>query len=141
MARPLQRNIAMNGLQASAGFLALLGGFAHMVLGEMWIISPLDPKRLPTTNAGSGDTIKRYLRWFWHVGTVMIFLFAGGALLIGLSSVVPSERLVANILSIWFAGGCLAFCVVAVPSPRHFVRIPQGLLMGLCALLLWFGSS
>ena len=88
-----------------------------------------------------GDTAKRLLRWFWHVGTLNIFAGAAIGLIIGLSDgVIQAERVVAHVLSAIFLGWFLVFCIVAIPSPRHFLRIPQGTAMLLGAMLFWIGA-
>ena len=63
----------MNWYWTIAGGLAIVGGLAHLLLGESRIISRLDPSTLHPSPPMSGDTAKRYLRWFWQVGTVNIF--------------------------------------------------------------------
>ena len=112
-----------------------------MMFGESRIISRLDPAKLNPSPRIGGDTAKRYLRWFWHVGTVNILGGAGVGLIIGLSNgLIPAERVVANLIAAVFFGMFLAFCVVAIPSPKHFVRIPQGPAMLIAAILFWMGA-
>ena len=131
----------MNWYWTTAGALAVGGGLAHLILGERRIITRLDPATLPALPPMSGDTTKRYLRWFWHVGTVNIFGAATVGLIIGLSDgLIPAERVVANLIAAVFLGMFLAFCVVAIPSPKHFVRIPQGPAMLVAAILFWLGA-
>ncbi|MBT5095133.1 MAG: hypothetical protein HOM21_12850 [Halobacteriovoraceae bacterium] len=123
------------------GIMAALGALAHLVLGELWIISPLDPEKL-TTQKLHGDTVKRYLRWFWHIGTFYILFLAVGSLYIGLTNrFYMFEPILARILAFFFAGMGATYLVVAIPSPRHFYRIPQGPLMILASILLWLGSK
>ena len=132
----------MNWPWITAGTLAIVGGLAHLYLGESRIISRLDPVALRPSPPMSGDTAKRYLRWFWHVGTVNILGAATVGLVIGLTDgIIPAEREVANLISALFLGMFLAFCVVAIPSPKHFVRIPQGPAMFVAAMLFWAGAS
>ena len=131
----------MNWYWTIAGTLAVFGGLAHLILGESWIILRLDPAKLNPSPPMQGDTAKRYLRWFWHVGTVNIFGAAAVGLIIGLSDgLIPAERVIANLIAALFFGMFLAFCVVAIPSPKHFVRIPQGPAMLIAAILFWMGA-
>ena len=87
----------MNWYWITAGILAIGGGVAHLYLGESRIISRLDAGALQPSPPMSGDTAKRYLRWFWHVGTVNILGAATVGLIIGLTNgLIPGERGIAN---------------------------------------------
>lgn len=130
----------MNWLWIVAGSIATVGGFAHMLLGERWVLSRVDGSTLETSPAGDDDTLKRYVRWFWHVGTAVFLLTAATALLIGLSDAIPHESALATLLAIQGAAMVTAYAVVAVPRPRIFLRIPQGTAVAIVSVLLWLGA-
>jgi len=128
-------------LVAGALALALIGGLAHSILGETRIISLFDPESLGSAHH-TGETVKIYLRWFWHVGTLNVFLFSLVGLVIGLKrGLIPSEKTVIKLLSVIFFGMFLAFFTSAISSPAHFLQIPQGGGMLFGSILFWVGGN
>ena len=130
----------MNWLWIIAGGLATVGGLAHMIFGERWVLSRVDAVNFEVSPAGDDDTIKRYIRWFWHVGTAVFLITAGTALVIGATDAVPHENTLATFLAIQGATVVAAYGVVVVARPRNFIRVPQGTAIAIVSVLLWLGA-
>ena len=129
----------MNLLLVALGGVGLIGCLAHVVLGERFIVGPLAPEAMATSVLGDGDIAKRYLRWFWHVGTVMIGGGASVLIAVGLGAIDHGE-VAARVVAGLFVGMFAAFLIVAIPRPWLFVRVPQGLLLGVGGTIAWFAT-
>jgi hypothetical protein len=130
----------MNGYWMIAGCMFAAGGLLHLVAGEVFIIGPIPAEQLRPAPFADRDAAKRYLRWFWHVGTVDILL--GGALFLGLGARwVPASSMTARWIALHFFGYVLAYLVAIGRRPSLLVRIPQGPFMLLGAVLGWLGAS
>jgi hypothetical protein len=121
------------------GCLALVGCLAHVVLGERYVIAPLRADALPASFLGDGDVTKRYLRWFWHVGSVAI---GGGGVVLVFSAARcgPEAAALARVVALQYLSMFAMFMVVAVPRPVLFVRVPQGMLLGVGGALAWLAA-
>ena len=122
---------------AALGSLGMVGCLAHVVLGEVFILRPLRPESLPSSFLGDCDITKRYLRWFWHVGS--LFIGGGSLALVALGADYdrPTAPMLARLIGLAFMGTFAAFCIVALPRPLLFLRVPQGLGLGLGGLAIW----
>lgn len=127
----------MNVYLIALGVLGLVGASAHIILGERFIISPLGVDRLPTSFLGDGDVTKRYLRWFWHVGSFDIGGSSLALIVIGMMYDMPGAKLLAQFIAVHFIAIFGVFLAIAITRPGLFVRIPQGTLLGIGGLLVW----
>ncbi|MBV7337780.1 hypothetical protein KFU94_58035 [Chloroflexi bacterium TSY] len=130
----------MNIFLIVLGSFGLIGTLAHITLGERFIIRPLHTDSLPTSFLGDGDITKRYLRWFWHVGSFDIGGSSLALIVIGLLYGAPGTQLLARFIAVHFIAIFGAFLGVAIPRPELFVRVPQGVLLGIGGLLVWLAA-
>ena len=119
------------------GSLGLIGVLAHIVLGELFIIGALKKKDLPTSFLGDGDVTKRYLRWFWHVGSFVIGASSLSLIVIGIIYDTSGTQLLARFIAVQFVAIFGVFLIVAIPRPELFIRVPQGVVMGIGGVLVW----
>ena len=127
----------MNSYLIILGILGLLGASAHIVLGERFIISPLNSEHLPTSFLGDGDVTKRYLRWFWHVGSILIVGCSLALVTVGIRYRSPEAQVLARAIGTGFISMFAAFLLVAIPRPSLFWRVPQGTILGIGGFAIW----
>jgi hypothetical protein len=118
----------VNAALVALGCASLVGCLAHVALGERYIIARLQPETLPVSLLGDGDVTKRYLRWFWHVGTVAI---GGGGLALGACglSLLPDGAVLARVVSIQYLAMFAAFLIVERRGDPREVR-REGFVLG-----------
>lgn len=125
----------MNLYFVIAGIIGLLGGCAHAVLGDLWTVSPLD-----ASTAGSkqntGDQNKRFIRWFWHIGSVVLLSTSAIALLQGLAVFEFQTQLLAFVSFLWLSITAIFFVISAKPPMQTFKMVPGLVGIPVNALLL-----
>jgi len=126
----------MNTLLLTSGFLALLLGIVHSVLGEKLIFKRLRTIDL-TLSSGDQAISPRHLNTLWSTWhLVTLFGFGLGATLLVLSS-IPSDPidLVSKAISITFLVSTV-FWVVGTKG-KH----PAWLIFLVIAVLSWFANA
>lgn len=111
-----------------------------MILGEKWIFSKLKTKHLETHY--SGDITKTTLRWFWHVGSFIVFFVGILSLSMGLSDqVIPNESFVGKLLALIYLGINGILIGLHITTPKKIKSYPQLIIMLVIMILLYFGSN
>jgi hypothetical protein len=113
----------MNWYFVAAGGIGLLGGCAHTILGDLWTVAPLDPSHIGSPQ-NTGDQNKRYLRWFWHIGSVVLLSTTGLFLLQGLEVVAVHRDLLLYLSFLWLATTAIWFVLAAKPPVQFFKMVP-----------------
>ena len=130
----------MNGFWLAAGLLITVSGFIHMILGDRWIFNQLDEAGLETHY--SPEITKITLRWFWHVGSFMIFFNAVLVLLMALTEgTIPAENFIATLVIIIYAGFISVLLLVNVENLRNLMQFPQLPLFMVFIVLLYLGFN
>ncbi len=130
----------MNWYYLIAGIFVIITGFVHMILGEKWIFSKLDPAHLQTHY--SGEVTKTTLRWFWHVGSFIVFFVGAISLIMGTTTgIIPNENLVGTLLSIIYLGINSILILLHLSKPKMLKAYPQLIIMLVIMVLLYLGSS
>ena len=120
----------MNEALIVAGAVAVATGLFHIYAGERYIIAPIRPSDLPSTQAGDGAATKRMLRGishFWGVSwlaaAALFFLLADGHLdsdgQAAVRVVAATFALYAVVIAVAFRGrhpGWPAFSVIAIAA-------------------------
>jgi hypothetical protein len=111
-----------------AGFLAIIVGVAHSVLGERYILTRLFRRGdLPKLFGGTEFT-ERTLRFAWHVTSIAWWGFA--AVLFQLAVGPVSNRNIATVVGVTF---CTTAFVVLVASRGRHLAWPVFLFIGCAA--------
>lgn len=130
----------MNWYYLIAGGFVILTGFVHAILGEKWIFSKLNPAMLNTHY--SGDVTKTTLRWFWHVGSFIVFFVGGLALTMGISDgLIPAESFIGKLLAFIYLGINSLLIVLHISQPKKLKEYPQIIIMMVIMVLLYLGSN
>lgn len=130
----------MNWYYLIAGIFVVITGFVHAVLGEKWIFSKLKPENLNTHY--SGDVTKITLRWFWHVGSFIVFFVGVLALVMALTDgLIPSEPFIGKLLATIYLGINSLLILVNLKTPKSLREYPQLLIMLLIMVLLYLGAN
>lgn len=130
----------MNWFFVIAGFMIAFSGFIHMILGDKWIFNRLDGEAMATHY--TGEITKITLRWFWHLGSFLIFLMAAVALVMGFTEgVVPAEAFVARLLAVIYVGFLGVLVAVNVKNLGSLKEFPQAILFVIFIVLLVLGSN
>jgi hypothetical protein len=122
------------------GVAAAVGGLVHAIGGERWIIARLDPGRLARSILGDGDISRRYLRWFWHVGTADILGAASLFLGVGVG-VLRVPPIVFQVLALHLGLYVVAFAISFARRPAAWWRVPQAWAMLAGAVATWLAAS
>lgn len=129
----------MNWYFLIAGFFVIITGFVHAILGEKWIFDQLKPESLRTHY--SGDVTKITLRWFWHVGSFLVFFVGAIALVMGATEgVIPAEHFIGKLLAIIYLGINGLLILVNLRDLSKLKEYPQLIIMILIMVLLYLGS-
>ena len=129
----------MNWYWVIGGILITFSGFIHMIFGDRWIFNQLDEETMATHY--SGEITKITLRWFWHLGSFLIFFMAVVVLLMGLTDgVVPAESFIAQLLAIIYAGFIGTLVIVNLKNLGNLKEFPQAILFVIFIALLLLGS-
>ncbi len=115
----------MNLYLVIAGALGCLGGCAHAILGDRWTIAPLDVDTL-ASRQNTGEQNHRYLRWWWHVGSVVLLSTSLGFLLHGATIVEVHRDLLLYLAFLWVATTTVFFAV-ALRAPNQAFKMVPGL--------------
>lgn len=130
----------MNWYYAIAGIFVVITGFVHMILGEKLILSRLKQENLSTHY--SGDVTKTTLRWFWHVGSFIVFFVGALALLIGFSDgIIPNEKMVGTLLLIIYMGINGLLILLNITKPKKLMEYPQIIIMLIIMVLFYLGRN
>ena len=129
----------MNSYFVAAGVIGMIGGLAHAFLGHRWTIDVLDPDYLASSQ-NSGDQNKRYLTWFWHIGSVVLLSSSGLILLQGLNQIQVHRDLLWYISFLWLSMMTI-FLIVAVRPPNQVLKMVPGLVGILINLLILLGLA
>lgn len=130
----------MNWFFVIAGFMIAFSGFIHMILGDRWIFNRLDPADMETHY--TGEITKITLRWFWHLGSFLIFVVAIVTLIMGFTEgVVPSEAFVARLFAVIYGGFIGTLLVVNSKNLGNLRAFPQAGLFIIFIILLLLGSA
>ncbi|MEM7032590.1 MAG: hypothetical protein AAF629_23760 [Chloroflexota bacterium] len=129
----------MNWYWIIAGFLITFSGFVHMILGDKWIFNQLDA--VPMETHYSGEITKITLRWFWHVGSFVIFFMAVLVLTMGLTDgLIPVEVFIARLLIVIYLGFIGTLVAVNIKKIGNLKAFPQLPLFVVFIMLLFLGS-
>ena len=129
----------MNWYFIIAGSFTILTGFVHMILGELWIFSKLKPENLETHY--SGEITKTTLRWFWHVGSFIVFLVGTMSLLMGFTDrIITDEHQMGELLSLIYLGINGLLIGLHITNPKKLKAYPQILIMLVIMVLLFLGA-
>ncbi len=115
----------MNYYFIAAGLIGTLGGFAHTFLGHKWTINAIDVNSLRSTQ-NSQDQDRRFLIWFWHVGSVVLISTSGLIALQGFSLVDLSLDLIQYLSFLWLSI-TIVFIVIASETPVQYFKMIPGL--------------
>lgn len=130
----------MNWFWIIAGFFIVFSGFIHMILGEKWIFNQLNAENMVTHY--TGEITKITVRWFWHVGSFLIFLNASIVLTMGFTDgFIPEENFVAKLVAIIYAGFIGTLIIVNRKNLGNLRQFPQAILFIIFIALLLLGSS
>ena len=130
----------MNTYYLIAGILLAVTGTVHMVLGELWIFRKLKAENLETHY--TGDVTKTTLRWFWHVGSFIVYFVGTLAFLMALTDdIVPAEGFVGILCAIIYLGINSLLVVVNMRNPLDLRHYPQLIVMIGIMVLLYLGSQ
>ncbi len=115
----------MNFFLLVAGVIGFVGGWAHTILGDRWVVAQLDPDDI-ASKENTGDQNKRYIRWFWHVGSVV--LLSTSALLIahGGGLMAVARQLLFYVSFQWLMTSFIFF-VLALRPPAQALKMVPGL--------------
>ena len=108
-----------------SGIIALLGGFAHAFLGHKWTINAIDADTLKSTQ-NSKEQDKRFLVWFWHIGSVVLLSTAILLVTQGSGIYMISKDLIMYISFLWLSITGV-FIIVAVKKPNQIFKMIPGL--------------
>ena len=125
----------MNYYFVAAGAFGFLGGLAHTFLGDRWTIAPLDPAKVASSQF-TGDQNKRFIRWFWHVGSVVLLSTTLLLILQGLGTVAVHEHLMMYVSFLWLGTTAVFFVVALQPPAQAFKMIPGLVGIPINALIL-----
>ena len=130
----------MNWYWIVAGAFILFSGFIHMILGDKWIFNRLNEEHLQTYY--TGEITKITVRWFWHVGSFIIFFISAIVLSMGLTDgIIPEEQFMARLLAGIYAGFIGTLVLVNIKKLSNLKEFPQLILFTLFIILLLLGSS
>ena len=130
----------MNGFWIAAAVFITISGFIHMILGDRWIFNRLDQTNLETHY--SGEITHITMRWFWHVGSFMIFFNAVVVLLMGFSdTIVPAENFVAWLIIVIYLGFIGTLLAVNIKKLGNLSQFPQAILFLVFIGLLFLGMN
>lgn len=125
----------MNIYFVIGGAIGVLGGFAHMILGDLWTVSPLPPEHIGSAQ-NSGDQNKRYLRWFWHIGSVVLLSTSALILVSGLDVVEIHRHVLLYISALWLSITGIFFAVALKPPVQALKMVPGLVGLPVNALIL-----
>lgn len=129
----------MNWYYLIAGVFVIITGFVHMILGEKWIFSRLKPENLETHY--SGEVTKTTLRWFWHVGSFIVFFVGILALTMALTNgTISNEAFTGKLLATIYLGINGLLILLNLPNLKNLKEYPQLLIMLVIMVLLYMGS-
>lgn len=129
----------MNWYWIIAGFMITFSGFIHMILGDKWIFNQLNANHMETHY--TGEITKITVRWFWHIGSFLIFLMAAIVLSMGFTDgFIPEESFIARLLAVIYAGFIGVLVVVNLQNLSNLKEFPQGVLFIMFIALLLLGS-
>ena len=115
----------MNVYFIIAGTIGIAGGIAHTVLGHRWTVRPLPREQLASAQF-TGDQNKRYLTWFWHIGSVVLVSTSVVLLLEGMHIAEVHRHLLLYISFLWLSMSAV-FLIVALKAPLQVFRMVPGL--------------
>lgn len=128
----------MNWIWLIASIIILFSGFIHMILGDRWIFNQLSADMMETHY--SGEITKITLRWFWHIGSFLIFLMATVTFLMATTDeIIPSERFIAHAIATVYAGFTAVLIIVNRKQLTNLREFPQAILFIVFILLLLWG--
>lgn len=113
----------MNLYFVIAGGIGLVGGFAHAFLGHKWTVKAIDTSALKSTR-NSRDQDKRFLIWFWHIGSVLLLSTTALILVQGLDLIAVHRDLLVFISFIWLSITAVFIIVAGRPPVQIFKMIP-----------------
>lgn len=129
----------MNWIWLIASIMILFSGFVHMILGDRWIFNQLDASTMNTHY--SGEITKITLRWFWHVGSFIIFLNAITVFIMAVTDgILPNESFMAQFVAIIYAGFTVVLIVVNGQKLSNLREFPQAILFIVFIILLLWGA-
>lgn len=114
----------MNVFLTLAGIAAIAGTVAHAVFGHRWTIGAVDPAGL-TPSRFAPETNRRFLIWFWHVGTLVMGATGAVFLAAGLGLFAAERQLLWFGALIWI-GITAVFFLVAGRPPAQIRAMPPG---------------
>ena len=128
----------MNLLLILAGAIGLFGGWAHLYLGERWTIGPLRAEVLDSYKF-KGEVNKRIVRWFWHIGSMVLLSTSALLLAHGLGWIQVHRQLLLFISFQWLSITALWVLFAGKPPTRFFTIFPG--LIGIPVNLLILAGS
>ena len=133
----------MNAPLIIAGSLGLLAALIHGAAGEVLVVRRLSPGVLAPSPFGGPVMTKAMIQVAWHI-TTAAFLTLGLALLISGSVLHGDTARAAGVVA---AAGFTGFAAVALGlgaartrSLRPLLRHPGPAVLGLTAVLAWWGA-
>lgn len=115
----------MNVYFLIAGVISVAGGLAHGWLGDGYTVRGLCPEHLASPQF-TGDQNKRFIRWFWHVGTAVLLSTGAVLVLEGLARGTVHRHLLLYVASLWLATTGVFFAVT-LPRPTQTLKLVPGL--------------
>lgn len=129
----------MNWYWIIAGFMIAFSGFIHMILGDKWVFNRLKADKMETHY--TGEITKITVRWFWHIGSFLIFLMAAIVLSMGFSDgFIPAESFIARLIAVIYAGFIGVLVIVNLKNLGNLKEFPQGVLFIVFIALLLLGA-
>ena len=125
----------MNAALALAGSLGIVGGLAHSVLGERYVIAPIFRRAdIPATPFGDAAFTKAMVRGFWHFFTAIAWTGAGVLLALAPGGVSGGAETIVRVIAVSSA----VFAAVMLLTSRG--RHPAWLLGFTVAASAWWGT-
>lgn len=108
-----------------AGVISTAGGLAHAFLGDRFTVAPLDEKAIGSQQF-TGDQNKRFLRWFWHIGSVVLLSTGAILLLHGTGAFAFQVHLLWYVSFLWVSTTTV-FVILALKPPVQLTKMIPGL--------------
>lgn len=113
----------MNYYFIVAGVIGVLGSFAHSILGDLWTVAPLDESQIGSPQ-NTGDQNKRFIRWFWQIGGVVLFSASALFLVDGAGWYDVHPQLLGYGSFLWLSITTIFFALTLKPPVQAFKMVP-----------------
>lgn len=123
----------MNVFLIASALLGLFAAVAHIYLGERFVLGPMFEAR-EGNRVLSNATMRRLLRWVWHLPSFAWAVVAAATLWFGLGRPAEPAFLVAIGVGVYATGALANLWAMRGPHVGNIV-------LALAAITLWLGAS